>query len=88
MCNFGVLDLDQICSSPKIVPFLVYVFVSHLVFFYFPANLGGQMGLFLGASVLTATELVEFLLLHLLVIVHKLKRPFTGTRVETLRPEK
>ena len=29
--------------------------------FNFSANLGGQMGLFLGASILTITELGEFL---------------------------
>ena len=33
--------------------------VSITTFFLFPANIGGQMGLFCGASFITMTEIIE-----------------------------
>ena len=37
----------------------------------FAANLGGQLGLFLGASILTITELLEFLVFLVYILIKR-----------------
>lgn len=41
---------------------VAFMNISALIFFicFFPANFGGKMGLFLGASIITIVELAEF----------------------------
>ncbi|CAC5373003.1 unnamed protein product [Mytilus coruscus] len=46
------------------------------------ANLGGQMGLFLGASIVTLTELCEFLIFALWTFMNNLR--YRGTRVQKI----
>ncbi|XP_052089260.1 acid-sensing ion channel 5-like [Mytilus californianus] len=46
------------------------------------ANLGGQMGLFLGASIVTLTELCEFLIFAFWTFMNNLKK--RGTRVQKI----
>lgn len=40
---------------------------------FFAANLGGQLGLFLGASILTITELLEFIIFLIWSFIHRVK---------------
>ena len=49
----------------------------------FSAKLGGQMGLFLGASIVTLTELGEFILFLIWVLLKKVKKK-QKTAVENL----
>ena len=44
-------------------------------FFVLAASIGGQMGVFLGASVLTLSELMEVMFMSLVVLCKKIVRP-------------
>lgn len=51
---------------------LVLVMTSpHYIFFQFAGNAGGYLGIFLGASILTLTEWIEFFALALYVLIKR-----------------
>ncbi|XP_063427631.1 amiloride-sensitive sodium channel subunit alpha-like [Mytilus trossulus] len=56
------------------------------------ANLGGQLGLFLGASILTITELLEFIIFLIWSFIHRVKKKRKNdqrkTLVEIFKPTK
>ncbi|XP_071165399.1 acid-sensing ion channel 1A-like [Mytilus edulis] len=56
------------------------------------ANLGGQLGLFLGASILTITELLEFIIFLIWSFIHRVKKKTkddqSKTPVEIFKPTK
>lgn len=55
---------------------LVLVMTSphHIFFFHFAGNVGGYLGIFLGASILTLTEWIEFFALTLYVLIKRMLR--------------
>jgi hypothetical protein len=54
--NWNIVESGVKHHEPK-----SYFCVNWTMFIFLAANVGGQMGLFLGASILTVTELCEFL---------------------------
>ena len=55
------------------------------------ANLGGQLGLFLGASILSITELIEFVVVVVYTMIQKIinkRQPVSGTPVVEFKQDK
>lgn len=49
-------------------------FSYYIFFFLFSGNVGGYLGIFLGASILTLTEWIEFFALAIYVLIKRLLR--------------
>lgn len=54
-------------------------------FHFIPANLGGQMGLLLGASIITVSEIFEFLAFLIVFVCKKILRGSKITEKSTVR---
>ena len=57
----------------------IFLGIFHSIFIYFLGILGGQMGIFLGASLLTLSELLEFIILSVVLVVKRC-RCFMSTK--------
>ena len=83
-------DLEVVSSNPDWVKFLVHnISVPSLIHcmvpsFFIAARNGGQMGLFLGASLISLSEILEWLLDALMHMISKIMRQ---NKVHTAQPD-